>query len=324
MDYDYNYGCLRQSMERFFIKKHDILKALDIQDYTTLNKWVNGELPLNTNSILRFCNYFNIPISNFFFDQDGLPADINPAFPELDNDVNTLDSEGKADKHYSYNSGFLKEFMAKFHLIKRDILKALGTRDYISLNKWLNGDAPIHIKAMLRFCNYFNVPICSFFYEQGDIPCDFTPRRPGPDDQVTPAGECNRDKGILEIHVSSRDPESPEMKAAVEYGLKVRDTQIKKRNEVLRISCKYDNDPAPEEKDNTVNEPFVMTVSAEDYDHGQTVLRMKLAFLEEKHALEQELRQKEDELLARFEAERSRLLSIIENLQKEVARLSSL
>ena len=57
----------------------------------------------------------------------------------------------------SYNYGFLREFMEKRKLVKKDLLEALGCGDYVSLNKWLDGKVPVHVTAMLRMCNYWTV-----------------------------------------------------------------------------------------------------------------------------------------------------------------------
>ena len=60
---------------------------------------------------------------------------------------------------YSYNYGYLQQFMDSHKLAKKDLLEALGCGDYVSLNKWLDGKVPGHVTAMLRFCNYYNIPL---------------------------------------------------------------------------------------------------------------------------------------------------------------------
>lgn len=79
---------------------------------------------------------------------------------------------------YSYNYGFLRKFMEDHRLQKKDLLEALCSCDYVSLNKWLCGKVPIHITAMLRICNYYNISVANFFVDADGLPCDFAPTLP--------------------------------------------------------------------------------------------------------------------------------------------------
>ena len=49
---------------------------------------------------------------------------------------------------YSYNYGYLQQFMDSHKLAKKDLLEALGCGDYVSLNKWLDGKVPVHVTSV--------------------------------------------------------------------------------------------------------------------------------------------------------------------------------
>ena len=56
-------------------------------------------------------------------------------------------------KEYRYNYNFIQQWMRVNQITKKEVLDALGIKDYASLNRWINGEYPIHIDAMLRLCN---------------------------------------------------------------------------------------------------------------------------------------------------------------------------
>lgn len=76
--------------------------------------------------------------------------------------------------------------MEERRLTKKDILTAIGSQDYLSLNKWLAGKLPVHIAALLKICNHFSVPLANFFCDSdGDAP-GIVPSRPSENAQCTP------------------------------------------------------------------------------------------------------------------------------------------
>ncbi len=126
---------------------------------------------------------------------------------------------------YSYNYKYLYTFMTENRLSKRDLLEALGCQDYATLNKWLCGKVPIHVTALLRFCNFYNIELANFFFD-GDGHPTIEPKQPLADSQILPAGmdgsEGERSRGmrIIETRVQERTATSPEQKKAVEEGFK--------------------------------------------------------------------------------------------------------
>lgn len=113
----------------------------------------------------------------------------------------------------SYNYRALRDFMLDNHLAKKDLLEAIGCQDYVSLNKWLSGQVPLHITAMLRFCNYYQVPLSMFFIDHAAMDPD-TPRTaeiiPPPfqeGDQTLPTGytpTAGKGRGIVETRITNR------------------------------------------------------------------------------------------------------------------------
>lgn len=70
MDYRFNYDFLGEFLQRNHLNKLDVLKVLGTQDYTTVNRWLQKVNPIATETILRLCNTFGLPLSVFFYDLD--------------------------------------------------------------------------------------------------------------------------------------------------------------------------------------------------------------------------------------------------------------
>ena len=43
-------------------------------------------------------------------------------------------------KDYRFNFGFLSEWMRENNMTKRDVLNAIGSKDYAGLNDWIAGE----------------------------------------------------------------------------------------------------------------------------------------------------------------------------------------
>lgn len=66
----YNYGFLADWMRANpSIKRNEILQSMEMSDYNTLRKWVEGVTMLPLTQLMKFCNRFNVPITAFFLDE---------------------------------------------------------------------------------------------------------------------------------------------------------------------------------------------------------------------------------------------------------------
>ena len=134
---------------------------------------------------------------------------------------------------YSFNYGFLREFKEANKLSKKDLLEALGSSDYTGINRWLDGKTPIHVTAMLRLCNYYNIPMSGFFFD-GDGKSVLTIEQPTEDSQTMPTdgyGIGNgAGKSIIETQVRERQVSSRAQAAAVTAGLERKEQLLKMRD----------------------------------------------------------------------------------------------
>ena len=135
--------------------------------------------------------------------------------------------------NYNYDYRFLSRYMEENNLSKKDLLEALGVKDYVSLNRWLDGKTPIHTAAMLRLCNYYQIPLSSFFMDAdskidgNDLDRGMHPILPNPDAQPLPTadygmgdhdGTIKRGYGIVDPSITDRTMSSFAQRRAVEKG----------------------------------------------------------------------------------------------------------
>lgn len=70
-------------------------------------------------------------------------------------------------RNYSYNYQFFQNWMKENNLQINEVLGPMNTSSYQSVNRWMSGELPMKIEAMLGLCNHFNIPLSSFFLENG-------------------------------------------------------------------------------------------------------------------------------------------------------------
>lgn len=217
--------------------------------------------------------------------------------------------------NYSYNYGFLREFMEANKLSKRDLLQALGTTDYVGLNKWLDGKLPIHVIAMLRLCNYYNIPLSNFFYDQDGMPAKIEPLMPEADSQIRPTDDYQVKhgvgNGIVSAEVTDRAPRSKSQERMVAEGLERQAEQLKQRDEAIQAARNAVDGPDGGSEVHEPREPYMAHVNLTEYK-----LRMELEHSREIRALEKQHREQEDrirkECQTEFATREMRLLDIIE------------
>ena len=70
-------------------------------------------------------------------------------------------------KKYSYNYQFFQNWMKEKGLQINEVLGPMNTSSYQSVNRWMSGEMPMKIEAMLGLCNHFDIPLSLFFLEDG-------------------------------------------------------------------------------------------------------------------------------------------------------------
>ena len=93
----YNYSFLSDWMKvNPHIKRMDLLNTLEMCDYGTLAKWLNGVTMMPLTQIMKFCNRYNVPITAFFYDE---LADDNSVFSPLHIDAMIEPANGWPDSN---------------------------------------------------------------------------------------------------------------------------------------------------------------------------------------------------------------------------------
>lgn len=228
---------------------------------------------------------------------------------------------------YSYNYGYLQQFMDSHKLAKKDLLEALGCGDYVSLNKWLDGKVPVHVTAMLRFCNYYNIPLDGFFFDGDGMPAEIRPTLPDSNSQTLPVDgygiKEGRGRGIVETRITERQISSQAQATVVAEGLARQSEQQHRRDEALmQLGQRTNADKLIPETEDPSGKAAGTT--AEQQNLVETILRMQLEHANEMRTTEREHHEREDRIRrdcqASFDAERNRLMDIIERQNAELSK----
>lgn len=240
--------------------------------------------------------------------------------------------------NYNYDYRFLSRFMRENNLTKKDLLEALGVTDYVSLNRWLDGLTPIHLAAMLRMCNYYQIPVSSFFMDgDSSVPNDeynelpqFHPTLPHPDAQPLPTdgygmdpstNKKRRGQGIVNPNITERKMSSFNQRRAVEQGLlaareyynRTEGTAAHRNNDTLDdnhpILANPENQDIPSNPGNPSNpdnldipnNPDCPSSLSPDNQAIPMLLRMQLDHANELRRLEKSHRDREDSIRAEYQ-----------------------
>lgn len=223
--------------------------------------------------------------------------------------------------NYSFNYGYLAKFREEHKLTKKDLLEALGSSDYTGISRWLDGKTPIHVTAMLRLCNYYQIPFEGFFFD-ADGESQLTIRPPMADSQTMPTDGYGIGQGagksIVETQVTERIITSKAQAQAVADGLKRKEQQVKSQQraaETAPAASEHVEEPLPHEG---------LTDSPTPLSESEAILRLRLEHAQEMMKLEREYRDREDHIRrdcqTNFDAERNRLMDIIERQNAELSK----
>lgn len=94
---------------------------------------------------------------------------------------------------YRYNYKFLAQWMKHNNINRKNVLDAVGTRDFDSINAWKDGNRALPVGMLLRICNTFQIPLEAFFIDYDQSPAVAVPY-PTADDQTEPNGGFPNDK----------------------------------------------------------------------------------------------------------------------------------
>lgn len=144
-------------------------------------------------------------------------------------------------KDYRFNYGFLKEWMEANKMTKRDVLNALQTKNYNGLNEWIDGIRPMHIEAIIRLCNTFDIPLGCFFFDN-NARADIQPAKPNENDQVLPSNQNmhKRGRGVKENPISPVAEFHQETKIPDGVTLNIEKAAITDDVEKLKIELSYE------------------------------------------------------------------------------------
>lgn len=80
----YNYGFLSDWMKANpEIKRGEILQSMDMSDYGTLGKWIDGATMMPMAQMMKFCNRWCVPVTAFFLDEKAEEGDVfAPVLPD--------------------------------------------------------------------------------------------------------------------------------------------------------------------------------------------------------------------------------------------------
>lgn len=91
----YNYGFLADWMAANpEIKRGEILQSMEMSDYGTLGKWIEGATMMPMAQMMKFCNRWCVPVSAFFLNEKAEEGDM---FAPITPDSNIEPSGGWPD-----------------------------------------------------------------------------------------------------------------------------------------------------------------------------------------------------------------------------------
>ena len=213
---------------------------------------------------------------------------------------------------YRYNYNFLLQWMEVNQKTKKDVLRALGTKDYGSVKKWIEGSIPMHVEAILRLCNTFSIPIGAFFYDEEKIKempnADIILSSLQPDKT---GAEKYKSKGNIssETIIEKRTSIIPPFVDTVcinNTNENATNTELIKRNPEILES------PRDNEKDHQASQESESKITK-----IQLLYERQIKEIERKHKDEENRIRQESQ--TRFDAEKKRLMDIIERLTEKIS-----
>ena len=213
---------------------------------------------------------------------------------------------------YRYNYNFLLQWMEVNQKTKKDVLRALGTKDYGSVKKWMEGSLPMHVEAILRLCNTFSIPIGAFFYDEEKI----------------------KEMPNADIILSSLQPDKTGIEKYKSKGNISSETIIEKRTSIIppfvdTVCINNTNENATNTELIKRNPEILESQRDNEKDHQASqeneskITRIQLLYERQLKEIERKHKEEENrirqECQIRFDAEKKRLMDIIERLTEKIS-----
>lgn len=217
---------------------------------------------------------------------------------------------------YRYNYNFLFQWMEINKKTKKDVLRSLGTKDYGSLRSWMAGELPMHVEAILRLCNTYNIPLGAFFYDEEQIKempnadiilATLQPNRTGRKQEKCQVKGMISGKPIVDKRKSIIPPFVDTICVSATNATKRSTEESDNKNTVL-------NDVEEEYKEN----PLLQSAES-------VILKTQLQYERQIRDIERKHKDQEDKIRrdcqTTFDTERNRLMDMIERLNEEIAQM---
>lgn len=213
---------------------------------------------------------------------------------------------------YRYNYNFLLQWMEVNQKTKKDVLRALGTKDYGSVKKWMEGSIPMHVEAILRLCNTFSIPIGAFFYDEEKI----------------------KEMPNADIILSSLQPDKTGIEKYKSKGNISSETIIEKRTSIIppfvdTVCINNTNENATNTELIKRNPEILESPRDNEKDHQTSqeneskITRIQLLYERQLKEIERKHKEEENrirqEYQTRFDTEKKRLMDIIERLTEKIS-----
>lgn len=100
---------------------------------------------------------------------------------------------------YRYNYSFLQKWMITNKKTANEILEVIGTKDYNTLRRWINGEKMIRTDVALRICNAYNIPITCFYVNMEETSNDIIVPLIERGDIIEPVTKPDDGKRVYEV-----------------------------------------------------------------------------------------------------------------------------
>lgn len=213
---------------------------------------------------------------------------------------------------YRYNYNFLLQWMEVNQKTKKDVLRSLDTKDYGSVKKWMEGSLPMHVEAILRLCNTFSIPIGAFFYDEEKI----------------------KEMPNADYILSSLQPDKTGVEKYKSKGNISSETIIEKRTSIIppfvdTVCINNTNENATNTELIKKNPEILESQRDNEKDHQASqecdnkITRIQLLYERQLKEIERKHKEEENrirqECQIRFDAEKKRLMDIIERLTEKIS-----